>query len=459
MARFFFLIWAVLLLAVPDAAQEPFTHESKIAELVAPFLKLGKVNALSIGILSGDVVWKKGFGVLDTQNNKEPNSQTIYEIGSISKVFTSLLLANAVEAGKLKLQDPIQTLMEELKESNPRVGSTITFQHLSHHTSGLPVMPSNVAPKDPTNPFVDYSRPMLLAYMKSAKPARKPGDAYVYSNLAVGLLGDLLAREAKVDYETLLTRELTQPLQMHDTTVSLNSDQESRLAPPHNLALLPDQNWDFDALAGCGSIRSNVDDMLVFAKANLNPPTGQLGSAMELAWKEHKPAKSGNHAMGLGWMIAHDGSTRWHNGQTGGYHSMLLVNRSLKSAVILLANTANPQLDMLAEQIFQTILGMEVKPTHFDQEFEVKPEVAQRLQGKYQLAPGVVLTVQVKEGKMMAQVTGQQFLAVIPESETEWKYQLVDATLKFELPESGNSPKVTLFQSGQELNAPRLPKQ
>ena len=198
--------------------------------------------------------------------------------------------------------------------------------------------------------------------------------------------------------------------------------------------------------------------MLLFAQASINPPKGEIGKALELAWKQHKPASKGNHAMGLGWMIAGDGSTRWHNGQTGGYHSMILVSRDLKCATVMLCNTAELKLDVLAEQIFQTIIGMDVKPTTFEKEIVVDPKVAERLQGKYQLAPGLVLTVQVKEGRMMAQLTGQQFLGLSPVSETEWKYQAVDATLKFELPKSGNSPKVTLFQNGRQMPSPRIPE-
>ena len=161
--------------------------------------------------------------------------------------------------------------------------------------------------------------------------------------------------------------------------------------------------------------------------------------------------------MGLGWMIALDGSTRWHNGQTGGYQSMMLVSRQADCAVVLLCNTAGSGTDALAEQIIQTAMGLDVQPRTFDKEVKVDPRVAKRLEGKYELAPGIVITVQVKDGRMMAQLTGQQFLALIPTSETEWKYQLVDATLKFELPESGNSPKVTLLQAGRVMPSPRLP--
>jgi D-alanyl-D-alanine-carboxypeptidase/D-alanyl-D-alanine-endopeptidase len=447
----------VSMVAVHALAQDEFRHERKIAALVEPYLTHHKVNAISVGVISNGKTWTKNFGTLDTEGTVSPNEKTLYEIGSISKVFTSLLLAEAAESGRLKLDDPISTVMKELAEKNPTVGNTITFKHLSLHMSGLPVMPDNISPADSTNPFDGYDRAMLTEYMLSVKPARKPGEVYEYSNLAVGLLGDLLAREAGVSYEALLKEKLTGPLKMSDTTIKLTPEQLSRFAPPHNAALLPDKAWDFDALAGCGAIRSNINDMLLFAEASLNPPEGPLGKAIELAWTQHKPANNGNHAMGLGWMIALDGSTRWHNGQTGGYQSMMLVSRQADCAVVLLCNTAGSGTDALAEQIIQTAMGLDVQPRTFDKEVKVDPMVAKRLEGKYELAPGIVITVQVKDGRMMAQLTGQQFLALIPRSETEWKYQLVDATLKFELPESGNSPKVTLLQAGRVMPSPRLP--
>ena len=135
---------------------------------------------------------------------------------------------------------------------------------------------------------------------------------------------------------------------------------------------------------------------------------------------------------------------------------MILVNRQLKNATVLLCNTADSGVDSLAGQIFQTVIGMNVQPRSFGDEFHADPKIAKRLAGRYQLAPGVVIEVKVKNGRMMAQITGQQFLSVIPKSETEWKYQSVDATLKFELSKTGKSPKVTLHQAGRVLPAPRL---
>lgn len=451
-----FLIFSIA--AAHTVAQEDFQHEPKIIALVEPYLTHSKVNAVSIGVISDGQVWKKSFGHLDPDGARSLDEKTLYEIGSISKVFTSLLLAEAVKSGRLKLDDPISTVMKDLATKNPTVGNAITFKHLSHHVSGLPVMPTNINPTDSTNPFDGYDRTMLTEYMLSVKPERKPGEGYEYSNLGAGLLGDLLSQQAGISYESLLKQKLTEPLKMSDTVITLSEEQASRFAPPYNAALLPDKAWDFDALSGCGAIRSTIDDMLLFAEASLNPPDGPLGKAIEFAWKQHKPARDGNHAMGLGWMIAQDGSTLWHNGQTGGYQSMILVSREQKCAAVLLCNTAGSQTDALAEQIIQTVMGLDVQPRSFDKEVEVDPEVAKRLEGKYQLAPGIVITVQVKNGRMVAQLTGQQFLALIPKSETEWKYQLVDATLKFELPKSGSSPKVTLLQAGRVMPCPRLPE-
>lgn len=452
------LLFMFSLCAGQTLAQNDFPHEAKITALVQPYLTHRKVHAVSVGVISDGHVWKKSFGTLTADSPDVPDEKTLYEIGSISKVFTSLLLAAAVESGRLKLDDPISSVMTELREKNPTVGNAITFRHLSHHVSGLPVIPANFAPADSTNPFARYDRRLLTEYLVSVKPARKPAVAYEYSNLGAGLLGDLLSRQAGVSYETLLKQQVTVPLKMPDTGITLSREQLDRFAPPYNAALLPEKAWDFDALAGCGAIRSTVDDMLLFAEACLHPPEGQLGQAINLAWNAEKTTTDGHMTMGLGWMIAADGSTRWHNGQTGGYQSMMLVNRDRQCATILLCNTAGSQTDALAEQIIQTTMGLNVQPKSFENEFRVDPQTASRLAGRYQLAPGILITVQVRDGRMMAQLTGQQFLALKPVSETEWKYQAVDAILKFELPETGSSPKVTLLQAGRQMPSTRLPE-
>lgn len=445
---------ALSLITIPFL-QADFQYEDKVNQLAAPWVEANKVNSISIGVVyDGNKVWTGHFGTL-TPGGRKADDSTVYEIGSISKVFTSILLADAVTQGKVGLDDSIDKLMPSLKKSNPKVGSSITFKHLSHHMSGLDRMPSNIKPADPTNPFDGYTRKLLDSYMASVKPKNKPNQKNQYSNLAVGLLGDLVARSSGVDYETLIKTRIAKPLGMKNTMLTVPKKLESKFAPPFNAALQPDKKWDFQALAGAGAIRSNIADMVEFIKANLNPPKNGVGQALELAWKQHLKKGKDHQGMGLGWMIAGDGSTRWHNGMTGGYQSMMLISRRYKTGVVLLCNTAGSGTDQLAEQIIQTCMGMKVKPKEFSN-IKVDVKTVERLSGKYRMAPGVFLTVKTNDGKMSAQLTGQTFLTLQPLNETEWKYDLVDAKLKFELPAKGSSSKVTLFQSGREMPMKRV---
>ncbi len=448
-----------LFLLIPitvAAADEPFTHEAKIRNYVQPYLDANLLNAASIGVVQGDQTWIGHFGQLSDEQAKPPSDQTIYEIGSVSKVFTGLLLADAVETGQVKLNQPIASLMTSLDETNKEVGQSITLLHLSTHNSGLPRMPDNFQPADPKNPYADYGRDRLTAFMSSVKPTAKPNESTAYSNLGAGLLGDLLAAKSELSYDQLLKRTIAKPLMMSDTTVTLSDSQLARLAPPHTEGLELESLWDFDALAGAGGIRSTVPDMLRFIQANLAPPETDLGKAIELAWQQHVPPRGDQFAMSLGWHIARDGSTRWHNGQTGGYHSMLMVNRKLGSGVVVLSNTATSEVDVIGESIIQMLAGIDVKPREFSKAKEIDIKVMKRLVGKYTVFPSFVLDVRLKHDRLMVQATNQPAFRVYPESETRWKYRVVEAAISFELPEEGPASALTLHQNGRDMRGPRM---
>ncbi len=170
-----------------------------------------------------------------------------------------------------------------------------------------------------------------------------------------------------------------------------------RLATPHSADGKVTSEWGFADMPGAGGIHSSITDMLRFAKANIKPPEGELGSALNLAWNKHHDAGPGELAMGLAWQIAGDGSTRWHNGQTGGYHSMLMVNRPAGLAVVILCNTAVMDIDQLAGQLIQMMAGVEVTPRTFESTVQVAPEMMKRLEGRYQLAPNFIFTVSVQD--------------------------------------------------------------
>ena len=157
---------------------------------------------------------------------------------------------------------------------------------------------------------------------------------------------------------------------MTDCTVSLSRDQTKRLATPHDKFGSATSPWTFADLPGAGGIHATMRDMMRFAKAQLTPPAGTLGEAIELAWKQHTKADASGPAMGLGWMIAGDGQTRWHNGQTGGSHSALFINREFKCAVVVLCNTAvTNEIDQLAIQLILKAAGQESRSRN-----EAKPK-------------------------------------------------------------------------------------
>jgi CubicO group peptidase (beta-lactamase class C family) len=214
---------------------------------------------------------------------------------------------------------------------------------------------------------------------------------------------------------------------------------------------------DVAGLAGAGGIRSTVDDMLRLIRAALDPPSGRLGEAIEVSWKVHQPGiENGDFALGLGWHIAHDGQTRWHNGETGGYHSMMLVNREHKSGVIVLANTAIQAVDQLAQDLMKMTAGMQVERRKFDKPVQVARAIMQRYVGKYELVPGISFTVSADDDKLMVGLTGQPTFRVYPRSDTEWFCRVVEASLTFQVDESGKCSALELFQNGVRQTAQRM---
>ena len=449
----------VLCCALTSADVQGQLQRGDIDRLVNPYIENEVVTGLVIGVLQGGHRQSFGYGRMGSDDARTPDGRTVYEIGSMTKVFTGILLAHAVVSDELALDTPVQSLLPDgilLKTQE----APILLRQLSTHSSGLPRLPDNLDSADPSNPYADYSVDQLYAFLSAYEPVRAPDAAAEYSNLGAGLLGHVLARHAGTSYEELLRQRITGPLDMTDTSIELNASMQERLAPP----LLPGgtltSNWDLPTLAGAGAIRSTVDDMLTFLAAQLEPPDGVLGEAIELAWEVHRQPKAPNEfAMGLGWHVARDQQTRWHNGATGGYHSMMLASRTQNAAVVLLCNTATGEVDRLAEDLIQLLAGMEVEPRSFEkpQEITVAPELLQRYAGRYAIVPEFVLTVSCENGRLYVQATGQPKFEIFAKSETEFFWKVVDAQLTFQMDDKGAVASATLRQNGRDMPAKRLP--
>ena len=454
--RALFTVVTIAMTIASPILQAEDTLKQRVNRLVQPYLDAEIVMGMTIGVLYDGKEGYLGYGLTKKAGGKKPDADTIYEIGSTSKVFTSALLADAVTQGHVRLDQPAGELLPDGVTMPSRDDKQITLQHLATHVSGLPRLPDNLKPSNPENPYADYEVKDLYAFLNSHNLGRVPGSRREYSNVGAGLLGQLLASQQKTTFERLLRQGIAGPLKLSSTTVSVDAKQSARMASPHMDGGVLTSNWDAPALAGAGTIKSTARDMLRFAKANLSPPANKLGEALELAWKVHQQIGEGEPAMGLGWHLAGDGKTRLHNGQTGGYHSMFLVDRDHGASVVLLANTSTTDVDQLAQDIMQVLRGADVKPRMFEKQFKVQPEVLARYVGKYEFIPGIHLTVTADDGKMMVQLTGQPALRVYADSETAWHLRIVPAKLTFNVDDDGKCSSVELFQNGARQKAKRV---
>ena len=351
-----FLILA-LPLDEPPTDKAPACTSEAVDQTLRPLVDSGKVVGLCVGVIQGENSYVFGLGT--TQRGPQgstPNGKTIFEIGSISKVFTASLLAEAVERGDLKLDDPVASLVPTGVNVPSRNEKPITLRHLATHSSGLPRLPSNLKP-NPIDPYKDYSPDDLFHFLANHSLSRDPGADYEYSNYGIGLLGHVLAMHAnKTDYEALVVERICEPLGMLDTYLRVNQEQSSRFAQGYATGNLPAGRWEILTLGGAGGIRSTMDDMLKFARFCMEPDDSPLGRSIQNGWKPLFPMGQAPESprVGLCWIVNPDGKV-WHNGQTGGYHSLISLEQKTKTAVVLLSNSATPVIDRAGFQLHNLI--------------------------------------------------------------------------------------------------------
>jgi serine-type D-Ala-D-Ala carboxypeptidase/endopeptidase len=445
----FALMWAV---AVP-ATSHGIDVQTKIDPFAHQLLQDRMVVGLVIGIVKGENSRVIAYGETIKGSGIAPDGNTLYEIGSISKVFTCVLLASLIQSDDVKLKDPLQKYLPPSVAVPVYDGKPITLEHLATHTSGLPRMPDNFEPADSLNPYADYSVERMYAFLNGYELKRPPGQ-YEYSNFAMGLLGHVLADHMGTSYEKLLKDRICNPLGMNDTGIALNQEQEKRLAPPYNAALKPVRNWDIPALAGAGALRSSANGMIKFIKENLKKDSTPLSKALRFAQVKRHTMENGL-AMGLGWHFARDGATLWHNGGTGGYHGWLAISPDNGIGVVVLCNTANMRLDEFGEQVTRIALGQKVKPPEPRKIVQVDPTRLKLYTGYFAMTPEFGLTVTVEKGQLMVQATGQDRFPVFAASKTKFFYKVVDAEITFVCNSEGKVNKLILHQNGRDLEALR----
>ena len=455
-----FLRWAsvalLLMATTSNTGQAQQDLQKQIVSLVAPYIDSGTLVGVSIGVIKDGDVLEIHLGSTGDPKVSTPDSNTIYEIGSVSKVFTGILLGDAIARGEVERNQLAQELLPENVTMPSGKKRSVTLIDLSTHRSGLPRLPDNMTNPNGEEPYRDYDSKLAYEFLNRFKLKREPQALQEYSNFGVGLLGHLLCRKAGLSYEELLADRITGPLGMRDTFVTVPESAKPRFAVPHTVDGVKTSTWDFADMPGAGGIRSTTNDMLTFSKACLRSSDTPTGQAMETAWKEYYSGGLTEIRMGLGWHFGVDRSTHWHNGQTGGFHTMFLVDRKTQKALTVMSNTGSRDVDRLAMDIDKLLQGKTVEPRTFPVYIEVPVEKMERFVGKYELAPKLIFTVSVVDRKLMVGLTGQATHQVFAESDLKWRYKVVEASLTFDLTAQGNATSVELFQNGVRQKAKRV---
>ncbi len=267
--------------AAQSAPQTAMPSDSEIRQILVDRIDVQKQSVgIVVGVIGPDGRRVIAYGHLEKGDPRPLNGDTIFEIGSATKVFTSLLLAYMVQRSEVGLDDPVAKYLPPGVKMPERNGRSITLIDLATHTSGLPRLPTNLMPKDPANPYADYSVEQLYQFLSTYQLTRDIGSQYEYSNLGGGLLGHVLARRARMDYEALVRSRICDPLGMNSTRITLTPEMKARLAAGHNAALQSVENWDSPTLPGAGALRSTANDLLTFLAANLGYTKSPLAPAM-----------------------------------------------------------------------------------------------------------------------------------------------------------------------------------
>ncbi|MCA5005799.1 serine hydrolase domain-containing protein [Sphingobacterium bovistauri] len=346
--------------AVKSVVNKQNALDFYVDSIAQAYLSNSNTKSLAIGVINKSSVNTFFYGQNEAGNNTSlPNSNTLYEIGSLSKIFTATLLADLVEKGTVSLDDSITNFLPDSIAQNPFL-QKITLKHLANHTSGLPRLPTNfdkVAKYTATNPYANYLRKDLFEYLKGYKSEVEPGEIYTYSNLGYGLLGEIISIITTKSYTQNIKEIITDSLRMPNTVEKINPKTQ-KLTKVYSEDGNEVPTWNFQAMTAAGSLKSTISDLLRFAQYQFKLPETSLENAMMMT-RQFTYYLPPNTDIGLAWHMnmVDDVIQVWHGGATGGSSSFIGLVPDKKSAIIVLSNSAI-SVDEISSKILSKIANL-----------------------------------------------------------------------------------------------------
>ncbi len=374
--------------------------DAALRQILEERIRDKKTVGIVVGRLEGTNRSIVAAGTFALNSTRPVDGDTLFEIGSITKVFTGTLLADMANRGEVKPDDPVTKYWSPTVKMPSRNGQVITLAHLASHHSGLPRELGNRPPGE-SKPSPAYGPELVFEFLSGYELSRDPGSAYEYSNLGMGLLGDSLARRAGTSYEQLLLDRICKPLGMNDTRLTLSEEMQNRYPTGHDHALKPQKGFQRHSLAGAGGIRTTPNDFLKLLAVVLNPGDDPVSKAILTSQAARTNAGLAGWEVAWGWHFrtASDQIIN-HSGLVSGFHSFMGVNRKRNRAVVIFSNCAHS-----SDNIGFRLLDPRGQPDE---------STLERYVGTYVMSPTYALTISREKFDMYVQSNDDPKLEIFP---------------------------------------------
>ena len=383
-------------------------------------------------------------------NDDPVDGDTIFEIGSVSKVFTALALTDEARRGELSLTDPVTKYLPAGSTMPQHGGKPITLLDLATHTSGLPNMPPNVAVTNFNDPNADMNQDQLLKSVAAYELTRDPGTTYQYSNAGYELLGLVVAEAAHTDFETVVKSRIFGPLKMTSTHFTPSLEEKDKYSAGYDGHLQPVPHERLPSLPGSGGMRSTANDLLNFLASNIGINPSPLAPAMADMVKTQRPTQYRELKAAIGWHVAtlHKVEMVWENGQTGGYRAFIGFVPKKRIGVVVLSNSANT-IDDIGVHLLDK--DTPLRPLH--REVEIKPAQLDNYIGRYVVDENFALNVTRDGDKLYVQPTGQPRAELFFMGDDQFFLRVANGTVTFQTDGSGRARSLSLTQNGKTVPA------
>jgi len=413
------------------------------------------------------------YGHLNQGDTRQLDGDTVFEIGSVTKVFTALLLSDMVQRGEVHLNDPVAMYLPAVSPRPDANGKTITLVDLATQTSGLPFFPSDVPLTDlpkAIDVVARYTPDRVFQFVSTWQPTRPIGSKWEYSNLGFGVLGLALASRARTDYKSLVRARITGPLGMENTAIIASPGMSARLATGHGANLQPAPPVNMPAFLGAGCLRSSANDMLTFLEAFIGHKKSPLAPAMAAMLETRHPGPSFQQALGW-WIISMgegDPGFVFHGGETPGFSSTLAYDPKTRVGVVVLSNGAGND-GGLGTHLMRSALPVETsavqKSRSERREIALDPKLADLYSGKYKInagpISGMVITIE-RQGANLAlkdDATPPEGLRLHAENEQTFFTTAPDLEVIFQKDDHGQVVSLTVKFAGTDTVAAKMSEQ